>query len=134
MSELLTSQSKPPQVHDPDDSVLNGRGLAEQLIAASHDLIGPRPVGAQPTPLGTHTSNPVRIGRISNDQVQVFIRPMLDNDELLAVVERLERLLDAGYDSIDVVFEAEVHQTALLTRLPAPPATRSELNQRRAVI
>lgn len=52
-----------------------------------------------------HTSNPVRIGRIGADHIQVSIRPAFDEAELLVLVDRLERLIEAGYDSIDVVFE-----------------------------
>lgn len=54
---------------------------------------------------GAHTSNPVRIGRIGADHIQVSIRPAFDDAELLALVDRLEQLVDAGYDTIDVVLE-----------------------------
>lgn len=58
-----------------------------------------------PRPPGGPTSNPVRIGRIGADHIQVSIRPALDDGELLIVVHRLEQLIDAGYEAIDVVFE-----------------------------
>ena len=47
----------------------------------------------------------MRIGRIGADHIQVSIRPAVDDAELLALVGRLERLIGAGYDSIDVVFD-----------------------------
>lgn len=47
----------------------------------------------------------MRIGRIGADHIQVAIRPAFGDDELLALVVRLEQLLDAGYGAIDVVFE-----------------------------
>jgi hypothetical protein len=50
--------------------------------------------------------NPVRISRIGSDHLQVFIRSAHGCKELLALVDRLEQLVDAGYDTIDVVFEA----------------------------
>ena len=53
-----------------------------------------------------HTSNPVRIGRIGADHIQVSIRPALDDAELIVLVDRLEQLIDAGYETIDVVFDA----------------------------
>lgn len=59
--------------------------------------------------MGAHTSNPVRIERIGTDHVQVFIRPALGDAELLAGVERIERLFDAGFGAIAVVFDAETH-------------------------
>jgi hypothetical protein len=48
----------------------------------------------------------VRISRIGSDRLQVFIRPAHGCRELLALVDRLEQLIDAGYDAIDVVFES----------------------------
>jgi hypothetical protein len=62
-----------------------------------------------------HTSNPVRIDRIGSDRIQVFIRPVLGDADLVAVTDRIEQLLDAGYDTIDVVFDEEPHQTTQLT-------------------
>ncbi len=47
----------------------------------------------------------MRIGRIGTDHIQVAIRPAVGDEELLALVVRLEQLLDAGYGAIDVVFE-----------------------------
>lgn len=47
----------------------------------------------------------MRIDRIGTDHVTVSIRPVRDGTEILAVVARLERLIDAGYDTIDVAFE-----------------------------
>lgn len=63
----------------------------------------------QQTAPATATSNPVRISRIGSDHLQVFIRSPHGDRELLALVERLEQLVDAGYDAIDVVFEAAPH-------------------------
>lgn len=62
-------------------------------------------LGRSPTPPGAHPSNPVRIGCIGTDRIQVSIRPAFDDAELLALVDRLEQLVDAGYDTIDVVLE-----------------------------
>lgn len=52
------------------------------------------------------TNNPLRIGLIGVDHIQVFIRPAHGHDELLALVERLELLIDAGYEAVDVVVES----------------------------
>jgi len=57
----------------------------------------------------------VRIGRIGADRIQVVIRPAIGDTEMLAVVHRLDQLIDAGYDTIDVVFES-----AASVRHPAP--------------
>ncbi len=51
-------------------------------------------------------SNPLRIGLIGVDHIQVFIRPAHGEHEFLALVDRLERLVDAGYETVDVVFES----------------------------
>lgn len=67
--------------------------------------IAPPQVARRPRPPDTHTGNPVRIDRIGTDHVTVSIRPVRDGTEILAVVARLERLIDAGYDTIDVAFE-----------------------------
>jgi hypothetical protein len=48
----------------------------------------------------------VRISRIGSDHLQVYIRPADGCSELRALVDRLEQLIGAGYDTIDVVFEA----------------------------
>jgi hypothetical protein len=56
-----------------------------------------------------YTSNPVRIRRIGTDHIQVFIRPASGDAELVLGVERIERLFDAGFDTIDVVFDASSH-------------------------
>ena len=49
--------------------------------------------------------NPLRIGRIGTDHLQVFIRSVHGRTELSNLVERLEQLLALGYDAIEVVFE-----------------------------
>jgi hypothetical protein len=46
---------------------------------------------------------PVQIRRIGTDHVEVSIRAVDGSAETVAVLERLARLLDAGYDRIDVV-------------------------------
>ena len=51
-------------------------------------------------------SNPLRIGLVGADHIQVFIRPAHGEQEFLALVDRLERLIDAGYETVDVVFES----------------------------
>jgi hypothetical protein len=79
----------------------------------------PTPVARQSRPtIRAYTSNPVRIERIGTDHIQVFIRPASGEAELLLGVERIERLFDAGFDTIDVVFEASSH----LARSPERPA------------
>lgn len=52
-----------------------------------------------------HAVHPLRIGRIGADHIEVVVRPVLGPEELLALVDRFERLIDAGYDTIDVVVE-----------------------------
>ncbi len=59
------------------------------------------PAGDRPDAL----HHPVRISRIGSDRLEVLIRPVDGCRELLALVDRLERLIGAGYDAIDVVFE-----------------------------
>lgn len=51
------------------------------------------------------TNNPVRISRIGSDHLQVHSQDPAGCAELLALVERLERLIDVGYDAIHVIFE-----------------------------
>lgn len=51
-------------------------------------------------------SSPVRIERIGTDHVQVFIRRARSDAEIALGVRRIEQLFDAGYDAIDVVFDA----------------------------
>ena len=63
--------------------------------------------------------NPVRISRIGSDHLEVFIRRVDGCGELLALVDRLEQLIGAGYDTIDVVFDAAHHSR------PAGPAEPS---------
>lgn len=63
------------------------------------------PAAPRPGRSAAQTSHPVRIGRIGADHIQVSIRPALHDAELLVLVDRLALLIDAGYDSIDVVFE-----------------------------
>lgn len=74
------------------------------------ERIGSPPAARRPRPPGGHISNPLRIGRIGSDHLQVFIRPVHGSTELRALVERLEQLIDAGYDTVDVVFEAATHE------------------------
>lgn len=50
-------------------------------------------------------ANPVRISRIGTNSVQVTIRPPADDTELMALVGRMEQLVAAGFESIDVVYE-----------------------------
>lgn len=54
---------------------------------------------------GAHTTNPVQIGLIGTDHIQLSIRPAPDDAELLVLVDRVEQLIDAGYDSFEVVLE-----------------------------
>lgn len=72
---------------------------------AVKELVGPPQAARRPGPRGVYTNNPLRISRIGTDHLQVFIRPVQGCTELLALVERLEQLIDVGYDAIDVVFE-----------------------------
>lgn len=88
-------------------------------------------VGTRPRrPPGAHTNNPVRISRIGSDHLQVFIRPVYGCRELLALVERLEQLIDAGYDTIDVVFEGAPRDLSAAHNEPVHPrdalATRND--------
>lgn len=84
-------------------------------------------------PPGAPTSNPVTIGRIGTDHIQVSIRPVLDDTELQATLHRLEQLIDAGYATVDVVLEdseapAVTARTTELDRRPGrwgPPTTRT---------
>jgi hypothetical protein len=46
---------------------------------------------------------PARIVCIGTDQVQVVVAPNLGAAELAAVAHRIDQLLDAGYDTVDVV-------------------------------
>lgn len=63
------------------------------------------PADPRPTPRSGRPDNPVRISRIGNDRLELHIRDPSGYAELLALVERLERLIDVGYDAIDVIFE-----------------------------
>lgn len=74
-------------------------------VSERHDLFPILTRRERSITVTTIPTNPARIGRVGADHVQVFIRPVLRGTELLAVVERLEQLFDAGYDTIDVVFE-----------------------------
>lgn len=69
---------------------------------------------------GARPSNPVRISRIGSDRLQLHIRDPSGCAELLALVERLERLIDVGYDAIDVVFET-LPPEPLATAHPGEP-------------
>lgn len=68
--------------------------------------------------LRSRPSNPLRIGLIGSDHVQVFIRPAHGEHELLALVDRLERLIDAGYETVDVVFETASSRVVATPDLP----------------
>src|SRR3546814_16689736 len=63
-----------------------------------------QPAGPPTAPAG----NPVRIGRIGSGHIQVAIRPAFGDAELLALVDRLERLIDAGWKTIEVVFDGAI--------------------------
>lgn len=54
---------------------------------------------------GADTSNPVRIDRIGTDRIEVSIRAVHDRTEVLALVERLDQLMEAGVGAIDVSFD-----------------------------
>ena len=78
-------------------------------------------------PMST-TSNPMRIARIGTDHIQVVIRPAVGRTELLGLVERLERIIDAGYDAVEVVVEGAMETTSLAR--PAPAGSDGESSGR----
>lgn len=87
--------------HPPSDTT------RRPATEAAEGRAGRPRLGRSPT-AGAHPSNPVRIGCIGTDRIQVSIRPAFDEAELLALVERLEQLVDAGYATIDLVLEGPV--------------------------
>ncbi len=70
---------------------------------------------------GAGANNPVRISRVGSDHLQVFVRPAYGCRELMALVERLEQLIGAGYDAIDVVFEAAPRNLFAVREKPTRP-------------
>ncbi len=46
---------------------------------------------------------PASIVRIGTDQVHVVVRPNLEPGEFAAVARRIEQLLEAGYETVDVI-------------------------------
>lgn len=69
------------------------------------------------------------IGRIRAGRIQVSTRPTRGVTELLALVDGLEQLIDAGHDTIDVVLEGRnVRATELAP--PTPGAGPDEADQR----
>jgi hypothetical protein len=74
------------------------------------ERIGPSNVAGRPARQRGHTSNPLRIDRIGTDHMRVHIRPAVGRAELRALVERIEQLLDAGYETIHVVAETVTHE------------------------
>ena len=83
---------------------------AAEAVAREHSELTPVARQSRRT-LRVCTSNPVRIGRIGADHIEVFIRPASGEAELVLGVERIERLFDAGFDTIDVVFEASLEHS-----------------------
>lgn len=53
-------------------------------------------------------TNPVRIERIGTGHVRVSIRQACGDAEVARGVERIERLFDAGFDTIDVEASARM--------------------------
>ena len=80
-------------------------GRAQRVPAFGPPTTSVTPFDGRPEPPGKTVRNPVRISRIGADHLQVFIRPVDGDQELLALVGRLEELIGAGYEVIDVVFE-----------------------------
>lgn len=87
----------------------------DQLAATPLTNGPPTPVDPVRRTTGLH--NPVRISRIGSDRLEVLIRPVDGCRELRALVDRLERLIGAGYDAIDVVFEPTHHRAPQPERL-----------------
>ena len=71
----------------------------------SGPLVGDRAETRGPRPRGGRLTNPLRIGQIGVDRIQVFIRPVHGDTELLALVNRVKRLIAAGWEMVDVVVE-----------------------------
>ena len=93
---------------------------------AANPLTNGPPAQADPVRRTTGRHNPVRISRIGSDRLEVLIRPVDGCRELRALVDRLERLIGAGYDAIDVVFEPTHH-----ARSAPRPERLADLSRRR---
>ena len=92
MTAPLTRSALPSMQLRPDASPGAQRTGAPTIDATARS---PRP----------STVNPVRIGRIGTDNIQVFIRPPASDTEFAALIDRMDQLVAAGYETIDVVFE-----------------------------
>ncbi|MGH9270934.1 MAG: FtsX-like permease family protein [Ilumatobacteraceae bacterium] len=109
--ERLITVTRTPTNHRPTSGAVKER-------------VGPPSAARRPRPPHACTSNPLRVGRIGVDHIQVFIRPAHGPNELLALVERLEQLIDAGYDTIDVVFESSTRELSAARDEPFAVAAR----------
>lgn len=71
-------------------------------------------------------AGPARIMRTGTDNVEVDIGAMSEPAEIAAVVSRIEQLLDAGDDTVDVVAVASTpHPGPIVARWPADdPSTK----------
>ncbi len=100
MSERVGVPSTSPHVDDTEHSI-----IVETRLGS------PR-ASRRPMAPGAYTNNPLRIDRIGTDHLEVVIRPVHGRTELLALVERLEQLIDAGYDTLDVADDRATHEVS----------------------
>ena len=101
--------SERPSPPSPSVQVLGREGPSpgdpNAFPAIEGSVISARTPATHPPAPGPHTSNPARINRIGTDHVQVLIRPTFGDAELRTLVERIEQLVGAGFQTIDVAFE-----------------------------
>lgn len=95
----------------------------------TENLAVPFSQGRWPRPQGGSTPHLVGVGRIRADRIQVSTRPALGVAEILALVEGLEQLIDAGYETVDVVLEGREVQATGRPR-PTPDAGLEEADRR----
>ena len=121
---------RPANIERPTITVHRTTTTDSPIPGAVGNGVDTPPAARPPRSPRTNTNSPVRISRIGSDHLQVFIRPAHGCSELLALVERLEQLIGAGYDTIDVVFEPATRDQSATRNEPVRPrdavATRND--------